>query len=91
MAPSTPIIPKIQRQPAIASTPRPRVGAIIGTTMKTIETSDWVRAMLSPSNRSRMIAPVSTMKPAANTPVSPRQINRIRNVGASAAAKFIAT
>ena len=48
-APSTAIIPKIQRQPATSSTAWPSVGAIIGTVMNTMVIVDCSRAIRSPS------------------------------------------
>ena len=59
--------PKIQRQLATSSTAWPKVGASIGTIMKTTEIVDIIFAIASPANRSRIIALGSTARPAENS------------------------
>jgi hypothetical protein len=52
--------------------PWPINGAITGTTMKTMNTRLMIRAIASPSNRSRTTATISTRVTAADAPCSAR-------------------
>jgi len=72
ISPASAIAPNTQRHPAISMIPWPMLGAIIGTSMNTIPTSDCSRAIRSPSNRSRMIAIGRTESPALARPCRKR-------------------
>ena len=76
--------PKIQRQDAKVRITAPIDGATIGARMNAAMTSDRMRAIWAPWNRSRMMARPSTAPAPAPIPWITRSVSSVPMSGASA-------